>query len=148
MFAILLTLLPNLQEVVIWQNNRSLPQTASMISAIAQATLKSPDQKHALCKFHSFRMCQRGENEDVARDILVLFTAIPSLQRITGINVNLRVPPHGRQPFQKVNGWGPRPPTNVKSLVFEQSTVGYTAIPHLFAWGKFTMLRKLSLIHI
>jgi hypothetical protein len=141
-FAMLLTMLPSLQEVVIWQHNRSLRETAIMVSFIAQATLRASPTARALRKLRSFRFGQRGENEDNGRGVLLPFTAIPSLWHIAGVNTNLQVPPISPNPFQEIYGWRTHPPTNVQSLVFEKSTVGAAAIPYLLEQAKFTMLRS------
>ncbi|KAE9367375.1 hypothetical protein N431DRAFT_444522 [Stipitochalara longipes BDJ] len=66
-----------------------IDETTHMIERIAQATLKSPAKKHALSKLQSLRFGQRGDNHANEIAILLPFTAIPTVQYITGINMHL-----------------------------------------------------------
>lgn len=113
-----------------------------MVSSIAQASAKSPDNNHALSKLQSFRLGQRGESVENGLNAIFPFTAIPTVQQIRGINVHLETQPDAPEPFRSCDGWDARPATGVKSLVFKQSNVLPSAIPYLLEWGKFTMLSR------
>ncbi|KAE9372856.1 hypothetical protein N431DRAFT_467083 [Stipitochalara longipes BDJ] len=85
--ATLISLLPNLKEVVIWLHHRQLPCTFQTVSRIAQTTHQTPEATHSLSRLQSFRLGQRGDTEADNLALVLAFMNLPSVWHIFGWHV-------------------------------------------------------------
>ncbi|KUJ11647.1 uncharacterized protein LY89DRAFT_722755 [Mollisia scopiformis] len=128
--ALLLSMLPNLKEIVIWIHYRPLPYTSQMVSRIAQATRLNPERTTALSKLQSFRLGQRGDTDADNLRFFLPFMELPSVWHIAG----WRIKQEGRmnededtEPIMSVTY------PNIKMIDFEQSNVDERAMQELLS---------------
>jgi hypothetical protein len=140
-FSILLTLLPNLKEIVVHQLRRSFPFTTAVVSNIAKSYAAKqnhlvPVKKHPLAKLSSFRHWIRGIVHANSLPMILPFTLLPSVNTISGSEIYL----------EPLNDESPAPfpiaqPSHLERLIFAQSTIAPAVLPFLLEYGNVRTLK-------